>query len=206
MLIKKIYIILVVCLIFTACSKNPAKSKISDLSNKELYKRGWEYYLTNDYANSVKYFNVLSNRPEFYLEGYQGLAWNYLKLNQPLNAKLYFNRFFDQDSLDLVLPSDSTYLDAKVGLAFSHQILGEHQSVISNTSSINAGWVFSHDSGLNYEDVVLCRAVSYYQLKQYSEALLMVKILDADFEADISFLEGRIALAQKIEELKIQLD
>lgn len=199
-------VLIVLVLAINGCSKNPAKNKISDLSSEELFKKGWELYKSNEYNKSLEYFNILSTRQTYYLEGHLGLGWNYLKLNQAQNAKLQFNKFFDLDSLDIIVPTDSSFIEGKAGLSFACQLSHDQANAIANSSSIAINWSARFDENLNYSDIVLLRAISFYELTQYTQSLEMVKILDPTFNTDLNFLEGRITLAQKIEELKLLVD
>lgn len=202
MKIKYLIISLLAVILIGACTKNAQKNSLVNMSSTDLYQKGWQYYSENDFANAEEYFTELTTRPNDKLEGYLGLGWTYLRENKILNAQNELNKFFNEDSLDTILPTDSSYADGKAGQCFVYSCLNDHTNVISTSTNLTGSWKFRFDEELNYRDIVLLKAISYFALAQYSQSLEMVKILDPSFEVDLTFNEGKILLAQKIEDLK----
>lgn len=200
---KSILIIILSLIIIASCSKNTAKNQISGMNSAELYKRGWTYYKLANFTEAEKYFSELSSRPLYYLEGNLGLGWTYLKQYKYENSKIEFNKFFNNDSLDIILPADSSFTDGKAGLCFASSALHQENDVISNSSTIQSSWKFRFDAAIDYKDIILLKAISYYSLGEYALSLQMVQILDPNFTVDLTFTEGKVLLAQKIEALKL---
>ncbi len=199
------YIILLIILVLTlimGCSKDKAANQISGLSSQDLYLRGWTLFQQSNYSEAAKYFQELSIRPNNYLFGHLGLGWTYLKQDKIINSNNEFQKFFDTDSLDLIVPADSSYMDGKAGLCFVSSAMHDEVGVITNSQQIGANWSFRYDSSLNYQDIVLLKAMSYYAMGQFDLSLQMVQILDPGFAVDLTFSEGKILLANKIESLK----
>jgi len=190
-------------MLLTACEKKEDHTGISDISSNLVLEYGWDKYQRSDFDAALPYFLELTTRPSDYLKGHHGLGWTYLNLRQLQNATNQFNLFFDTDSLDVILPTDSLYYDGKAGQAFLAYLSGNYSQCVSLTGQIGSDWVFTRDNELNNSDILVLKAICYYNQQLYSEALETVQSLDSDFNADLTFVEGIILLGNKIEQLKL---
>ncbi len=201
---KKINLIVVVLLIIlSACTKKEEVKSISSYDSSYLFNQGWQYFNEGQYELSKNYFTELTNRETHYLEGHLGLGWTYLRLNQLQSSSQQLNLFFDTDSLDVISITDSSFYEAKVAQALIANLSSNYTQLINLTSSIPQTWSARFNLDLNYYDVAIYRAIAYYNLQDYVSSLNQVKILDPNFTVDLSFIEGRILLAQKIEQLRL---
>jgi hypothetical protein len=200
---KHIYILLCVAsLFFTACEKKDEQTSISGLSSDYVLKLGWNQYLKGNYDSALPYFLELTTRPNAYLKGYHALGWTYFRLKKIVNSDLQFNQFFETDSLQTMTPSDSLYLDVKAGQSFIAYLESNYNESLSLSGQIPNSWQFSRDFSLNYLDIMVLKAICYYNLQQYSQSLAIVKELDPVYSVDLTFIEGIIQLGNKIEQLK----
>ena len=203
-------IIIIICLLliinFSGCIFGGGDD-LSSKSSEDLIERGWRAFQNGNYKDSEKYFNELTKREDAYLVGHSGLGWTFLKTFKYQNAKNEFNRFFSLDSLGVYAPADSLTRDVRAGQVLVHSALSEHGSVITTSSGFTANnatnnnWRFRFDRSITVVDVRLLRAVSLIALSNFTDAYIMVRLVDSSFETNINTIEGRLLLVKKIEEL-----
>ncbi len=168
----------------------------SKLTATELTARGWENFEAAAYQSALDNFEEAISKDESFAEAYSGAGWaggRLLKLN---NAITYFSQAVAQNS------SSS---DSYAGLAFVYLAQKEYQLAIAAANDalgINNLWDFAHDQTLDYRDLRLLLAESYFALLDFSNSLAQVKILNPAFDANVSTFEGRSALAAEIERLR----
>ncbi|HOQ80341.1 MAG TPA: hypothetical protein PLH63_04700 [Candidatus Cloacimonadota bacterium] len=199
---KIIILLLVLTALMIGCDKRNSGLDVHKLSSEELLQQGWDSYLQKDFNNALPYFMELSVRPLVNLKGYHALGWTYLQLRQVNNSSLNFDLFFTADTLEIYTSADSLFQDVKAGQALNSYLLSDYTNCINTANQINSTWLFSYDKELNYSDITLLKVISYYRLQRYNECLDQVKLLDPSFNVDLNFIEGVIALGNKIESLK----
>lgn len=201
---RKIYIILsIICIILSACTKKEETKSISDYDSDYLMSQGWEFFNDTQYELAKTYFSELTNRETHYLEGHLGLGWTLLRLNQIQLSNQQLTLFFDTDSLDVVSPTDSSFYEAKVAQALIAQLSSNYNQVINLTASIPSGWSARFDENINYYDIIIMKANAYYNTEDYQTCLQTINLIDPNFTVDLNFVEGRILLAQKLEQLRL---
>ncbi|MCK9330346.1 MAG: hypothetical protein PHY08_04415 [Candidatus Cloacimonetes bacterium] len=199
---KKALFILLICLSIFACSKKEDKEEIIDLntySSTELYQLGWNAFTANDFTKAIEYFNALNTREEAYLLGYYGLGWTFLKQYKYNNALNEFNKFFDNDTLQIYLESDSIFIDVKAGLTITKNTFNLFDEVIQESNYIPENWSFKYIPNLDYYDIILLKIIAEYNLELFDNALQSINIIEPDFSTDVSTIEGRLILLNKIE-------
>jgi len=139
---------------------------------------------------------VLLDRGALLAEAHDGLGWTFGRTNEPDSAITHFEAAFTNGAGDLVV-IDQAY----AGLAFASSAAGDHADCLTAAAEVGSSWVFAHDSNYDRDAVTLLEAMAYYALGQFTESLAAVQLLDATFTADVETVEGRAALAAKIEEL-----
>lgn len=156
---------------------------------------GWEEFVLGNYADAEAKFQQLVDANEMLGKAYNGLGWCALYQDQLDNAETDFSKAL-QEELD-----DDTYQDVIGGLVIVYDALNRPQDCVDSSGNLSTDWVFSHDETLDYDDIILIRAISYYALGEFENSLTEVQKLDPDFSADVSTVEGRADLANKIEQL-----
>lgn len=199
----KMLILLSLIILFSACDKRDKDNQnaLDKLTSSELSQLGWESFRDNNFIDADMYFSALLLRNEDFLIGYYGLGWTYLKTYKYLNAKTQFNNFFVKDTLGIYSQNDSIFKDVKAGQIICLSALSQYQQVITNSNLIPPDWTFTHDALINYIDIVLIKASAQYSLALFQDSLTTLRIIVPDFNPDVSTIEGRILLHNKIEEL-----
>ncbi len=91
------------------------------------------------------------------------------------------------------------------GWAFVQNALKSYAD--SNTKASQAltqapTWRFSHDSTLDASDLHILKAENYFLVGDFDNSLTEVKLLNPNFNADVSSSSGQADLAAEIERLK----
>lgn len=196
---------LIVLVMLTACDKRDSSFDITKLSSDELLSNGWSFYLQKNYDEALPYFSELSTRDANYLKGYHALGWTYFKKRQVNNSVRYFERFFDTDSLEIYSPIDTLYQDSKAGLALNAYLISDFNDCINHSNQVINSWSFVYEEGLNYDDIMLLKIISFYNLQRYEDCVNLIRIFEPNYNVDYNFLEGVILLGDKIEQLKATL-
>jgi hypothetical protein len=88
------------------------------------------------------------------------------------------------------------------GLAYSGIILKDYLGFFIHVDNlVNNNWVLPYKSNLNYQDLIIIRAYSYFKLQKYRESLSEIQNLEPDFRVDIANADEINVLKEKIEEL-----
>ncbi len=198
-MLKKYFIaIMILSLIFLiGCSKNNSTDNPFDnYSDQELADSGWNNFTNNNYEKALEFFQELINRNTMLSEANNGLGWSYARLDSLEKSMDYFDKALNQN------PSDQTKNDCFAGKCFVKDAQNEAQLCLNYSSEISENWIFEYDENLNFDDIIVLRASSYYSLANFTLSLQEIQKIDADFNADVSTVEGRISLAEKIESLR----
>ncbi len=181
--------------IFSGCS-DEGTSKTSSPSDKEVLDFGWNNFVAGDYSAAKDNFNELITREALLADAHSGLGWSNTFLDLLQNAADEFNFALNTQ------PSDSLKNDIYAGLSFVYDALNYPQECISATDNVATNWQFAYKADLDFNDIILLRAINYYALGEFDNSLIEVQRLDQSFNTDVSTVEGRAALANKIEALK----
>ncbi len=203
--IALIMIILIVIVIITGCSKDKGTTApdISTYTDTQLYTEGWSRYTAGNYTGAITYFNVLLSRENKHAEALHGIAWCQLRLFYFNNSKQNFINALTADSLYPVLTADTLWSDIYAGVTFINDLQGNYDECLTAAGQVNEDWYFRHDEQYDFRDIILIKASSYYAKGQFTSSLAEVRKIEPAYTTDVSFVDGRIALARKIEELKL---
>ena len=165
-----------------------------DKSCDELIDSGWEEFENGNYSSAIDEFTKAASKCSLKAEAYTGKGWCELKLSQIGNSIQSFNSALNEQ------PTNDQKNDIYAGLSFAYDAQDKHELCISATDSISSDWCFIHDD-LNYNDIILLRAINYYAKGDFANSLQEVKLLAPGFSVNTTTIEGRAYLAEKIEEL-----
>jgi tetratricopeptide (TPR) repeat protein len=175
---------------------------VERVTASELIEKGWQKFEAGNSAGAGSDFSAalsISTTATDSGGAFLGLGWAQLRLIQAGLAEKSL-----VDHLQLSPLSD----DGRAGLAFAYlaQVAQDKfQSAIDAADEVlssDSSWSFGHDSSIDYSDLHLLLAQSYYGLADYSESLRIVQVyFDRNFDPDIDTPEGRTELAVKIESL-----
>ena len=183
---------------------------------EDMAEYGWVMYETQDYLTSNTWFNSAVSEDINWMDGYNGLGWSYAKL-------MVLDSSIDNFITGLSKPQDKwnpTNKQAEIlaGLTFAYHAKGIDKKTIeygrvfldSTVKPLKAGWVFSHDSLLNYLDVRITLAASYFSVGKFDSASLNVQIVLDSLNSSViavsdTSLEGRKKMAEQISALQTSL-
>ncbi len=190
-----ILIVIVAILALIGCSDDNDKKP----NYQAKLETAWHNFETANYTEAIAGFQELIDSGELVAEAYNGLGWCNLYLDDLDAANSAFSNGLQNE------PEDAVYQDIVAGLTFVYDAQNLPNACLTVSENVNPDWGFDHwtfsFSPLNYEDIIVLRAVSYYALGDFANSLLEVQRIDGAFTADVSTAEGRAALAGKIEEL-----
>ena len=168
-------------------------------SAQQLINQGWAKFGAGDHAGASADFNAaLGLDPQAY-EAYFALGWAELRMSHAGLAQNAFETYLDSVS------SGSNIPDAKAGLALAYHAQDMFNDAIDAAEEVlgaNPTWSFSRAPSIDYQDLALILAQSYYEIGDFDQSLQAVRdFLDPAFSADTSTPEGRKQLADKLEDL-----
>ena len=184
-----ILIIIAATLALIGCSEDEKKPNY-----QAKLETAWENFVAGSYADAKVGFQELIDKGELLAEAYNGLGWCNLFLDDLDSANGAFSYGLQN------APEDAIYQDIVAGLCFVYDAQNLPNACLSVSENVNSDWAFAYGD-LDYEDIILLRAISYYSISDFTNSLTEVQRLDSSFTADVSTVEGRAALAEKIEEL-----
>ena len=220
--IKKIPLLsLVLFLVFFA--EGCRKDFSATAEHKASY--GWEMYETSDFIKSKEWFanSVLSD--DKWKDGYNGLGWSQAKLLEldsvdieNIGSIRSFHRGLSQPKD----PWNSTdvHLELLAGLTFAYHAKGKNSDVVKygntliDSTLINIipsrwlPWAFSHDSTLNYLDLRITMASSYFALGKFDSTHKHLKVILDSLNSssliikDYSTMKGRLKQARQLDSLQ----
>ena len=142
-------------------------------------------------------------------DGYNGLGWTYAKLMVLDSSISHFTTGLAKKQHQWN-PID-VQSEILAGLTFANHALGKDAKVIqygrafldSTVKPLTAGWMFTHDSLLNYLDVRITLAASYFAVGKFDSTILQVTvILDSLNSSELPItdttLVGRKEMAKQI--------
>ncbi|MGB7060932.1 MAG: hypothetical protein WBF13_01090 [Candidatus Zixiibacteriota bacterium] len=173
------------------------EDKVTPPNVEELIKQGWAKFETGYYSGACADFNAAIGLSADTNEAYLGLGWAELKQGKAGLAEDAFVTFLSKTS--------SLEDDAKAGLALAYHAQVKFDDVIDAAEEVLAAdpdWSFSRAPEIDYLDVALVLAHSYYITADFTESLQVVQdFFDPGFSVDTSTPEGRKQLADKLESL-----
>ena len=191
---KKIILVIIVISLHCIFSCSDT-TKTDEKTAGEITQLGWTSFSNSKYEDAKYYFQKAIGMDNSLADAYNGLGWTMAKLDS-------INVSIDNFLICLEKANANIISEANAGISFDYNVQNEHQKCIDYAENIESEWIFSHNTNIDYNDITLLMAISYYALGHFAESLAKVQILDADFDADITIPQGRAELAQKIEELK----
>jgi tetratricopeptide (TPR) repeat protein len=170
-----------------------------DLTAEQLTNQGWVKFEDCQFDEALQKFDrALDKEPE-YGDAHNGVGWCCVKLDS-LDAAI--------DAFGQAISSGVASADPRAGKAVVYRDLEpvNFQLAIDWADSalvIDADYVFSHDEALDWKDLRLILAQSYYGLNQYDEAKAQVDILNPSNTLDPAsdtFVEDLLAELQRLGE------
>lgn len=176
---------------------------------EDMAEYGWELYESKDYLNSNIWFNDAMVKDSKWKDGYNGLGWSYAKLMVIDSSIAHFKTGLEKTQNI----GDTTDVHAEIlaGLTFAYHANKNDAKAIeygrafldSTVKPLKKPWAFSHDSLLNYLDVRITLAASYFAKSKFDSTIIQVTvILDSLKSSEVAItdttLEGRRQMAKQI--------
>jgi tetratricopeptide (TPR) repeat protein len=164
---------------------------------EELIEQGWAKFEAGNYSGACGDFKAAIGLSADTNEAYLGLGWAELRQNHAGLAEGAFETYVAKD------PGSN---DAKAGLALAYHAQVKFEDAIDMAEDVfssDPSWSFSsHALSINYLDLALILAESYYETADFNQSLLLVQqYFDPNFVVDPNTAEGRTQLGIKLESL-----
>ena len=186
---------------------------------------GWEMYELKDYLKSREWFYNSVETDKKWKDAYNGLGWSYAKLLEMDSLdtdNIGSIRTFHRGLLQPKDPWNSTdvHLEILAGLTFAYHAKGNDKEAVkfgnalidSTLIGLNPSrwhsWAFSHDSTLNYLDLRITMASSYFALAEFDSTQVHLKVVldslgsSTKLISDYKSLLGRQLVAQQLDSLQ----
>ena len=187
---------------------------------EDMAEYGWVLYKSKDYINSNSWFNDAVIKDIDWQDAYNGLGWSYSQLAGATAQHVLLDSGINNFITALTKPKDEwniTDVQAEVlaGLTFAYHAKGNDSKVLqfgsvfldSTAKPLTPGWIFSHDSLLNYLDVRIVMASSYFAKGKFDSTIIQVKVIVDSTKyskpavTDTTLL-GRKKMAEQLKELQ----
>ena len=122
----------------------------------------------------------------------EGLGWCELRMNNLANADDAFGESKERQ-------------DADAGWTFVKWALEEYSAAIAKADAVltfSPRYSFAHDTSVNYRDLLLHQAFSYFHLADFTNCIAKIKLLDSSFDANPSDPGIETTLLTKLEQLR----
>jgi hypothetical protein len=166
-------------------------------TDQEVLDDAWAGFEGGDLATAGAKFRELLGRGTMIPVARDGLGWTFAVQNEADSSLVHFAAALAAGADTLAIADQ-----AQAGLAFASAAALEFQDCLDASAQVSTGWVFAHDDRFDHDQVVLLAAGAHYALGDFAASLAAVQQLDAGFTADIGTVEGRAALAARIEQLQ----
>ena len=202
-------------------------------TSEDMAKHGWVLYIDKDYINSNSWFRDATVKDSEWKDAYNGLGWSYAQLAGATAQHVLLDSGISNFVNGLKKPIEEweatddegniTDVQAEIlaGLTFSYHAKGKDSKVIEygsafldsttfNDKGLPApNWYFSHDpdSLLNYLDVRITMAASYFAEGKFDSSIIQVSVIldslkSSETPVTDTTLVGRKNIAEQIKSLQ----
>lgn len=193
---KKILIFALILLVSLLGCREKIEPEVDD-----FVEYGWSLYADRDFQGAYVQFQEGIDVDSMYIDGYNGAGWCYVEFNSPDTAI----SFFSEGLQYIVVDSSQVRFEMLAGLALSYHVTGDYTRAIARGSELitfRPVFEFGHDWRIDYEDIIILLAASYYAQGNFASSLTWIQVLDEEFTVDVTTNEGRAELIKKIETLQ----
>ncbi len=145
-------------------------------SKEELPERtledAWQQFKAGNYRDARDQFEALVG--QYGAKAHVGIGWCSLRLDNLAKANEDFAK----------APNETS---GNAGWTFVKWALEDYQGTIQKADFVllrDSDYVFPHDSEVNYLDLILYQAYSYFHLGNYTMCIQKVQAIDPGFQAD----------------------
>ena len=202
-------------------------------TSEDMAKHGWVLYIDKDYINSNSWFRDATVKDSEWQDAYNGLGWSYAQLAGATAQHVLLDSGISNFVNGLKKPieeweatdDEGNIIDVQAeilaGLTFSYHAKGKDSKVIEYGSAFldsttlddkglpAPNWYFSHDpdSLLNYLDVRITMAASYFAEGKFDSSIIQVSVIldslnSSETPVTDTTLVGRKKIAEQIKSLQ----
>ena len=202
-------------------------------TSEDMSQHGWVLYIDKDYINSNSWFRDATVKDSEWKDAYNGLGWSYAQLAGATAQHVLLDSGISNFVNGLKKPieeweatdDEGNIIDVQAeilaGLTFSYHAKGKDSKVIEYGSAFldsttlddkglpAPNWYFSHDpdSLLNYLDVRITMAASYFAEGKFDSSVIQVSVIldslkSAETPVTDTTLVGRKNIAEQIKSLQ----
>ena len=202
-------------------------------TSEDMAQHGWVLYIDKDYINSNSWFQDATVKDSEWKDAYNGLGWSYAQLAGATAQHALLDSGISNFVNGLKKPieewaatdDEGNIIDVQAeilaGLTFSYHAKGKDSKVIEYGSAFldsttlddkglpAPNWYFSHDpdSLLNYLDVRITMAASYFAEGKFDSSVIQVSVIldslkSAETPVTDTTLVGRKNIAEQIKSLQ----
>lgn len=182
---KAVFCILVVSVV--ACSDSDSRNALDV---------GWSAFETGDYATALAALTEARDKQPDDPEIRSALGWTFMRLDMLAEAASEF---------ETGASIANTPADLHAGRAFvlnAQKNYAASNASVTQALSLQPAWAFSHEPGLDHEDLAIMKAENHFVLGEFQDALTTVQTVNSSFIADVATDAGRGQLAAEIERLR----
>jgi len=158
----------------------------------ELNLSAWARYESGLYNSAIIYFNQALDLDSTYFDSYNGLGWSYIALYELELADSSFN---------LGSSYAPAYDEILAGYSFVYSALNQDEEAINSANSVLSGdnnYVFSHNAQINYCDLRVLLAISYFNTGIYYEESDEI-VIQACAQGQVNILDATNGLDPDVE-------
>ncbi len=160
--IKKLALLLLLLLFVVGCDDD--KSTTPPTTN--YLSQGWSQYESGDYAEAITSFVAVLEGDPANTSAFNGLGWTWPKLG---------NMELGRDEFQRAIDNGMTTADPHAGIAFTSMDVtpADFNGAISSALTaleISSDWFFSHKTSIDWRDLRLVLAQSYFAIQNYELA------------------------------------
>lgn len=185
----------VALVVFTGCSEDD-DGDVDDRDPIELTREGWQHFEEWNWEDALTAFEDAIAIGYDQSDAYSGAGWTYYMLGESNEAMSNWNE-------GLTLVGDHSNIIVGIGLQRLYEenydaAIDRFESALDN----NLSYSFEHMPRLNYNDLRINIAFSFYNLAEFDSSLFWVNELNPNFSVDFSNSEGLAELMTEIERLQ----
>ncbi|MDP8239544.1 MAG: hypothetical protein P9X24_10685 [Candidatus Hatepunaea meridiana] len=196
-IVFQVFSLLIFLSVLIGCNGDTGPSE-PEATAQDKVDQGWELFEDADYIPALAAFQSAIDMDATLADAFNGAGWSAGKIPGCLEDAA---NFFERSQIDNEIP-----IDALGGWLFVNYQLGEWENVILQAETLmqdQSGWRFYHEQTVDFLDVRLVVAMSYFNLGNFDLSLeIIVLYLNESFEVDVSTQAGRRELNEEIERLR----
>ncbi|MBT3316482.1 tetratricopeptide repeat protein [bacterium] len=161
-IVKRLALLLLLLLFVAGCGDD--ESTTSPTTNH--LSQGWSLYESGDYAEAITSFVAALESDPANTSAFNGLGWTWTKIG---------NMELGRDEFQRAIDNGMTTADPYAGIAFASMDIApaDFNGAISSALAaleITSDWSFSHKTSIDWRDIRLVLAQSYFAIHNYDLA------------------------------------